>query len=267
LFTGVGEGTDRFEPFRADGMASRILGFGDVVGLMQDFEEVVDKKEATEKALKMMQGDFTFDDFLEQVRMIQKMGSLRDLVDKMPFFPGGLPDGVNLDDRELVRIEAMIQSMTPGEKADPYVLVREPTRVKRVSKGSGQPEVGVQELVQKFLFMRQMMGSMSGNLGLLGKIPGLKQMAAARKIKKAMASGGMPNMADLFGGMGGMPGMGGFPGMPGMGGFPGMPGLDPNMLGDGRESVTKMKPLSKSEKNAKKAQRKRERDARKKSRK
>ncbi len=263
IFSGVGEGTDRFEPFRADGMAGRILGFGDVVGLMQDFEEVIDKKEASEKALKMMQGDFSFDDFLEQVRTIQKMGSLRDLVDKMPFFPGGLPEGVNLDDRELVRIEAMIQSMTPAEKADAYVLVREPSRVKRIAKGSGQPEVGVQELVQKFLFMRQMMGSMSGNLGLLGKIPGIKQMATARKIKKAMAGGGMPNMGDLFGGMGGMPGLGGFPGMGGL------PGMDPSMLAaDGaRESITKMKPLSKSEKNAKKAQRKRERDARKKSRK
>jgi signal recognition particle subunit SRP54 len=261
MFTGVGEGTDRFEPFRADGMASRILGFGDVVGLMQDFEEVVDKKEATEKALKIMQGQFTFDDFLEQVRTIQKMGSLRDLVDKMPIFPGGLPEGVNLDDRELVRIEAMIQSMTPGEKADPYVLVREPSRVKRISKGSGQPEVGVQELVQKFLFMRQMMTSLSGNLGLLGKIPGLKQVAAARKLKKAMAGAGMPNLGELLGGMGGLPGMG----LPGMG----LPGMGPSMTADSgeRDSLTKMRPLSKSEKNAKKAQRKRERDARKKSRK
>jgi signal recognition particle subunit SRP54 len=214
----------------------------------------------------MMQGEFTFDDFLEQVRTIQKMGSLRDLVDKMPFFPGGLPAGVNLDDRELVRIEAMIQSMTRGEKADPYLLVREPSRVKRISKGSGQPEVGVQELVQKFLFMRQMVSGMSQNLGMLGKIPGLKQVASARQIRKAMASGRMPGM----GGLGGMPGLdgllGGMGGMPGMGGFPGLGGL-PAMGGQDTESLTKMKPLTKSEKNVRKAQRKRERDARKKSRK
>jgi signal recognition particle subunit SRP54 len=196
--------------------------------------------------------------------MIQKMGSLRDLVDKIPMLGGQIPEGVNLDDRELVRIEAMIQSMTRGEKADPYVLVREPGRVTRIAKGSGQPEQGVSELVQKFLFMKQMIGNVGQNMGLMGKIPGMKQMGMARNMRKAMAGGGFPGM--------GMPGMG----MPGMGmpgmGMPGMgmPGMGmpfgmPGMGGPG-ESVTKMKSLSKTEKNAKKAQRKRERDARKKGR-
>ncbi len=269
VFTGVGEGTSQFEEFRPDGMASRILGFGDVVGLMQDFEEAVDKKEAANKAMKMIEGEFTFDDFLEQVRTIQKMGSLSDLVDKMPFFPQGLPEGVNLDDRELVRIEAMIQSMTFEEKRDPYVLVREPARVNRISKGSGQPEVGVQELVQKFLFMRQMMTGMKQNMGMMGKIPGLNKIASARQMRKAMAGGGMPNMPGmpgldgLMGGMGGAGGMGGMPGLDGLmgGGLPGMGGPQQQ-----HESPTKMKPMSKSEKNQKKAQRRRERSARKKSR-
>ena len=264
VFTGIGEGTSQFEPFRADGMASRILGFGDVVGLMQNFEEAIDKKQAAEKAMKMLEGDFTLDDFLEQVRTIQKMGSLRDLVDKMPFFPQGLPEGVNLDDRELVRIEAIIQSMTPGEKRDPYVLIREPSRVKRISKGSGQPDVGVQELVQKFLFMRQMMTGMKQNMGLMGKIPGLKQIASARQMRKAMAGGAMPPGFPGFDGMG-MPGLDGLMGgMGGMGGMPGMPGF--GLPQPQYESPTKMKPLSKSEKNQRKAQRKRERDARKKTR-
>jgi signal recognition particle subunit SRP54 len=264
-FTGIGEGTAQFEEFRADGMASRILGFGDVVGLMQDFEEAIDKKEAADKAVKMLEGEFTLDDFLDQVRTIQKMGSLRDLVDKMPFFPGGLPEGVNLEDKELVRIEAIIQSMTPGEKSDPYVLVREPSRVKRISKGSGQPEVGVSELVQKFLFMRQMMSGMKQNMGLMGKIPGLKQVASARQMRKAMAGGGMPGMPGLDGLMGGMGGMGGMPGLDGMmGGMGGMPGF--GLPQPQYESPTKMKPMTKSEKNQKKAQRKRERGARKKSR-
>jgi len=260
LFSGIGETTDKFEEFRADGMASRILGMGDVLGLMQDFEEVVDKKKAEEDAARMLQGEFTLDDFLDQVRMIQKMGSLRDLVDKIPMLGGQIPEGVDLDDRELVRIEAMIQSMTRSEKLDPYVLVREPGRVKRIARGSGQPEQGVGELVQKFLFMKQMIGNVGQNMGLMGKIPGMKQMGMAKNLRKAMAAGGMPGM--------GMPGMG-LPGMgmPGMGmpsmGLPfGMPGL----AGSG-ESMTKMRPLSKTEKNAKKAQRKRERDARKKSRK
>src|SRR5690606_19297899 len=172
LFSGVGETTDKFEEFRADGMASRILGMGDVVGLMKDFEEVVDKKKAEEDAMRMLQGDFTLDDFLEQVRMIKKMGSLKDLVEKVPMLSSQIPAGVNLDDRELVRIEAMIQSMTRAEKADPYLLIREPGRVTRIAKGSAQPEQAVTELVQKFLFMRQLIGGMGQNLGIFGKIPG-----------------------------------------------------------------------------------------------
>ncbi len=242
-------------------MASRILGMGDVLGLMQDFEQVVDKKKAEEDAARMLQGQFTFDDFLDQIRMIQKMGSLRDLVDKIPMLGGQIPEGVNLDDRELVRIEAMIQSMTIGEKLDPYVLIREPGRVQRIARGSGQPEQGVSELVQKFLFMKQMIGDVGQNMGMLGKVPGMRQMGMAKNLRKAMAAGGgMPGM--------GMPGMGlrgmGM-GMPGMGMPFGMPGL--GGAGASGESMTKMRSLSKSEKNAKKAARKREREARKKGRK
>jgi signal recognition particle subunit SRP54 len=252
LFSGIGETTDKFEEFRAEGMASRILGMGDVLGLMKDFEEVVDKKKAEEDAVRMLQGEFTLEDFLEQVRMIQRMGSLKDLVDKIPMLGGAIPEGVNLDDKELVRIEAMIQSMTAQERRDPYALVRDPGRVKRISKGSGQPEQGVSELVQKFLFMKQMMGGVGQNMGMLGKIPGMKQFASARAMRKAMASGAA----------GAMPGMG-MPGMP----F-GMPGMGmAGMAGASGESMTRMRSLSKSEKNAKKAHRKRERDARKKARK
>ncbi len=266
LFSGIGETADKFEPFRADGMASRILGMGDVVGLMQDFEEVVDQKKAEKDAERMLSGEFTLEDFLEHIRMIQKMGSLKDLVDKLPIggmFPGGLPQDVNLDDRELVRIQAIIQSMTPFEKGDPYALVREPKRVERISKGSGSKPEAVSELVQKFLFMRQMMSGLGQNMGLMGKIPGMKQAAMAKNMQKMMAGGGMPGMPGMPGM--GMPGMGfpgmGFPGMgmPGMGGFGGAGAGGPNM--------TKMKTLSASERNAKKSQRKRERDARKKGRK
>ena len=272
VFAGMGETTDKLEVFRADGMASRILGMGDVVGLMQDFEDVIDQKKAEADAERLMSGEFTLEDFLDQVKMIQKMGSLKDLVDKLPLggmFPGGLPEGVNLDDRELVRIEAIISSMTRFEKKDPYALVREPNRVKRISKGSGTRPEAVNELVQKFLFMRQMMGGLGQNLGMMGKIPGMKTAAMARNMKKMMAGGGMPGMPGM-GGMGGFPGMGGmggFPGMgmPGMGGFPGM-GM-PGMGGPEAPSMTKMKTLTPAERNAKKGQRKRERDARKKGRK
>src|SRR5690606_34063641 len=121
VFQGVGETTDKLEPFRPEGMASRVLGMGDVVGLMQDFEEVIDQKKAEEDALRMMQGNFTFDDFLNQIRMIQKMGSLNDLMEKIPGMSQMMPPGESpqMDDRELGKIEAMIQSMTGSEKNDP----------------------------------------------------------------------------------------------------------------------------------------------------
>jgi signal recognition particle subunit SRP54 len=266
-FAGVGEQIDKFEEFRADGMASRVLGMGDVVGLMKDFQEVVDEKDAAEKAMKMLEGQFSLDDFLDQVRMIQKMGSIKDLIAKMPGMGDMLPPGANLDDSELGRVEAIIQSFTRFERKDPYALIREPTRVARISKGSGQPEPQVQELVQKFLFMKQMMEGLGQNMGIMGKIPGMKNVAMAKQLRKQMAQGGgMPGMGGFPGmpGMGmpgmGMPGMGGFPGMPGMG----MPGM--GMPGAGGESMTKMRSLSTAEKNAKKAQRKREKEARKKSR-
>ncbi|MGO9833404.1 MAG: signal recognition particle protein [Polyangiaceae bacterium] len=258
-FIGVGETLDKFEEFRAEGMAGRVLGMGDVVGLMKDFEQVVDEKDAAEKAMKMLGGQFSLDDFLEQIRMIQKMGSIKDLVAKMPGMSDMMPPGADIDEGELGRIEAIIQSFTRFERQDPYSLIREPSRVTRIAKGSGQKEPPVTELVQKFLFMKQMMEGLGANMGMLGRIPGMKNLAMAKNLRKQMAQGGgMP-------GFPGMPGMG-FPGMgmPGMG-FPGM-GM-PGMGLPGGESMTKMKPLSTAEKNARKAARKREKDARRKSRK
>jgi signal recognition particle subunit SRP54 len=273
-FAGVGEGVDKFEEFRPEGMASRVLGMGDVVGLMKDFEEVVDQEKAAEDAMKMLQGDFSLDDFLGQIKMIQKMGSLKDLVGKIPGMDQ-LPTDVNLDDNELVKIEAMISSFTTFERKDPNALIREPNRVARIAKGSGVPDQAVSELVQRFLFMKQMMGSMGGMGGMLGNIPGMKQLGQMKNMrnmaKQMQGGGGFPGMGGMggFPGMGGMGGMGGFPGMPpGMGGFPGMAGFPgmPGMGGPPAESMTKMKALSEKEKNAKKAQRKREKDARKKNR-
>ncbi|MCC6524160.1 MAG: signal recognition particle protein [Polyangiaceae bacterium] len=276
VYCGIGETPDKFEQFRPEGMASRILGMGDVVGLMQDFEKVVDEKKAEKDAARLLQGNFTLEDFLEQVTMIQQMGSLKDLVDKLPLggmFPGGLPDNVNLDDKELVRIRAIIQSMTKGERNDPYLLIREPGRTARISRGSGCKPEQATMVVQQFLFMKQMMTSMGQDLGFFGKIPGIKQVAMAKRMKKMMAQGGgMPGMMPGMGMPGMMPGMG-MPGMmPGMG-MPGMmpgmgmPGMMPGMGmgGEGPDSA-KRKPMSATERNAKKAQRKRERDARKKGR-
>jgi len=261
-FAGMGEQLDRFEEFRAEGMASRVLGMGDVVGLVKDIEDVIDEKKAAEQAMKMLGGQFTLDDFLEQIRMIQKMGPLKDVLAKMPGMEDMMPPGVNIDDREFVRVEAVIQSFTKFERRDPYALIREPSRVTRIAKGSGQPENAVQELVQKFLFMKQMMEGLGANQGLLGRLPGMKGIGMARKLRKQMAGGGgMPGMGIPGMGMPGMgvPGMMGGMGFPGMG-FPGMGGPGPT------EGMTKMKVLSDAERNAKKAQRKREKDARRKGR-
>src|SRR5579872_1440540 len=246
-FVGVGETLDKFEEFRAEGMASRVLGMGDVVGLMKDFEEVVDEKDVAEKAMRMLEGQFSLYDFLEQVRTIQKMGSIKDLIAKMPGMGDMMPPGADIDDKELVRIEAIIQSFTKQERKDPYALIREPGRVGRIARGAGQPETQVTELVQKFLFMKQMMEGLGANMGLMGRIPGVKNVAMARQLKKQMAQGGgFPGM-----GMPGMPGMPGF-GMPGMG-FPGMgmPGMGGMPGADVGDSMTKMRPLSAAEKNAK----------------
>jgi signal recognition particle subunit SRP54 len=277
-FIGLGETTDKLDVFRPEGMASRVLGMGDVVGLMQDFEDVIDQKKAEEDAARMMSGEFTLEDFLEQVRTIQRMGSLKDLMEKIPGISGMIPPGTNVDDKELVRIEAMIQSMTRIERADPYALVREPSRVTRIARGSGQPEQGVSELVQKFLFMKQMMSGMGQNMGLLGNIPGMKNLNMARQMRRAMKSGKLQDMMNSMGGMPGAPGAG-MPGMPGMGlpgmgmpgmGMPGMPGFGMPGMGMGGmpgDGTPRMKTLSKTERNARKADRKRERAARKKGKK
>jgi signal recognition particle subunit SRP54 len=90
-FAGTGEAMDRLEPFRPDGMASRILGMGDIVSVVNQFTEVVDQKSAEQQAKQMLEGDFDFDMFVEQINTIQKMGPLQDLFDRLPFFPGGCP--------------------------------------------------------------------------------------------------------------------------------------------------------------------------------
>ena len=208
-FLGMGEDLDRLEEFRPEGLASRILGMGDVVGLMQDFERVAtgDREEDT---LRMLQGQFTFKDFYEQLSMIQKMGSLKDIVAKLPV-QGMLPKDVSLDDRELVKVKAMIDSMTEAERINPKLF--NDGRVRRIAKGSGRSPKDVTELVKKFSQMRQMMGMMGKNLGLLGKIPGMGGLAQLNNLRKmaGQMGGGMPGMPDL-GAMGGMPGMGDFMG-------------------------------------------------------
>lgn len=237
-FLGIGEDLDRLEEFRPEGLASRILGMGDIVGLMGDFERAVDKDSEVD-ALKMLQGQFNFKDFYEQLSMIQRMGPLKEIMAKLPI-QNMLPKEVNVDDRELVRIKAMIDSMTEEERLNPKLFNE--SRVRRIARGSGRSAKDVSELLKRFMAMRQMMGMMGKNLGLLGKIPGLGQMAQLGKIAKMGK--------EMAGGMG-MPGMAGMPA--GLGDFAGMLG--------GNAAAARVKPLDRDKqrklrKDAKKARKK-----------
>jgi signal recognition particle subunit SRP54 len=199
-FVGMGEGMDRLEEFRPEGMASRILGMGDIVGLMKDFEQVVDEKKAEEDAKRMLQGKFTLHDFLEQIRTLQQMGPLQDLFEKLPFFADSMPEGFQVDEGELKRAEAIVSSMTKDERRDPELFQKQRSRILRVAKGSGRTERDVVDLLNRFMFMRQMMGNIGQQAGLLSKIPGMKQMAMARRLNEMVKTGGLdhnPMMAGL----------------------------------------------------------------------
>jgi signal recognition particle subunit SRP54 len=199
-FVGMGEGLDKLEEFRPQGLASRILGMGDIVGLVQDFEQVVDEKKAEEDAKKLLSGDFTFDHFVEQIRTIKKMGSLKEVLEKLPFFGEGLPEGASVDDRELVKVEAIIGSMTQQERDHPALLNE--SRVRRIAKGSGRTEREVSDLIARFHTMRDMMRQIGQSPGLLGRLPGFRQLAQMKQLKgmdmNALFGGGAP------GGPGGM---------------------------------------------------------------
>jgi signal recognition particle subunit SRP54 len=233
-FAGMGEALDKLEPFRPEGMASRILGFGDVVGLMKDFEGVIDEDKAQKEAAKMLQGRFSLNDFLDQIRMIKQMGPLKDLFEKLPFFADGMPEGVNFDDNELVKAEAIVSSMTKQERVETELFQKQPTRLVRVARGSGRSEKEVAELIERFSFMRNMMGNIGQSAGMLSKIPGMKQLAGMKRMREAVRMGGLEGLPGM-GGMadellqnlvaqgGAFPG-GGFPGFPGMPGMPGAPG-------------------------------------------
>ncbi len=188
-FLGMGEGLDRLEEFRPDGLASRILGFGDIVGLMKDFEGVVDEQKAEEDAQKLLSGRFNMRDFVEQIRMVRKMGPLKDLLEKFPLF-GEMTEQLNPDEKELSKIEAMFDSMTEKERLNPTLI--DDSRAARIAKGSGRKKNEVQELLQKFSMMQQVMGSIGQNPSLLSRLPGFKQLGQLQQMK------GM-DLSSLFG--------------------------------------------------------------------
>jgi len=200
-FVGMGEALDRLEEFRPEGLASRILGFGDVVGLVKDFEEVLDEKKAEEDAMRMLRGDFSLTDFLEQIRSIKKMGPLQDLVEKLPFFPGGLPDSAKVEDYELIRIESLINSMTPRERKYPDIINE--NRMRRIASGSGRKESEVKDLLFKFRQLRDLMVAMGGGKlrGRWKRLKGLKRMFDSG----GGALGGGPELGTVAGNPFGLP--------------------------------------------------------------
>lgn len=197
-FVGVGEKLDQIEVFHPDRMASRILGMGDVLSLIEKAQQNFDMQKAAELEQKLRKNKFTLADFYEQLAQIKNMGSLADIAGMLPGVNAKALEGANVDERALARTEAIILSMTPAERENPSLLNN--SRKKRIAAGSGTQVVDVNRLLKQFDMLQTMTKQFSG-----GKMP--------RNMRKMMKKGGK-------GGMGGLGGM-----MPGMGGgkFPGLP--------------------------------------------
>ena len=212
LFASSGEKLDDFDVFHPDRMASRILGMGDVLTLIEQAEQVFDAQRAEEAAAKIGTGELTLEDFLEQMLAIRKMGPIGNLLGMLPG-AGQMKDALaEVDDRQLDRLQAIIRGMTPKERADPKII--NASRRLRIANGSGVTVSEVNQLVDRFFEARKMMSSMLGGMG----IPGISRKSATRKGKGAKSKKGKkggrgptpPKVRNPLG-----------PGMPGMpAGFP-----------------------------------------------
>ncbi|MEN8662998.1 MAG: signal recognition particle protein [Lentimonas sp.] len=183
-FMGVGEKVDEFETFHPDRMASRILGMGDVVSLVEKAQENIDEKEAERMAEKMRKADFNLEDFLKQMQQVKKMGSLGSIMGMMPGM-SGVEIG-DAEERKMARTEAIILSMTVQERRTPRLL--RGSRLKRIADGSGVQVRDVNALIKQFTQMQKMMKMMNGGKG--------------RKMMKAMKAqmgegGGMPGLPGM----------------------------------------------------------------------
>ncbi|PIJ49396.1 signal recognition particle protein [Leucobacter sp. OLES1] len=178
LFASTGEGLDEFEPFHPDRMASRILDLGDILTLIEQAQSAFDEEEARKVAEKIASDSFTLDDFLKQMQQLRGAGSIKKMMGMLPGM-GKMKDQLdNFDEREIVRTEAIIQSMTKAERQNPKIL--NGSRRLRIAKGSGMTVTDVNQLVQRF--------------------------EQAAKMMRTVAKGGVPQIP----GMGPVPGMGGY---------------------------------------------------------
>lgn len=171
-FLATGEKLDGFEVFHPDRLASRILGMGDVLTLIEKAEQSFDEAEALKLQKKLMQNDFTLQDFLEQLRKVRGMGPIGQLLNMIPGM-GRLQDQINQEDmeRSLKKVEAIICSMTPAERANPKIL--DASRKKRIATGSGVQVSDVNQVIKQFRDMKKMMSQLRrGRFGMRGGFPG-----------------------------------------------------------------------------------------------
>ena len=194
VFASDGEKLENFELFHPDRMASRILGMGDIMTLIEEAERTMDQDVVADAAGRMMSGQFTLDDFLSQLNQVRKMGSLGGLMKMMPGMSKDIRKAAdNIDDRDLNRVEAIIKSMTKAERTNPTII--DGSRRTRIAKGSGTNVAAVNQLLNQFKEMQKMMKQMAGGGGLSGPLAKLAPMAA-----RAQAGGQLPSG---LGGLGG----------------------------------------------------------------
>jgi signal recognition particle subunit SRP54 len=172
LYASTGEKLDAFERFHPDRMSQRILGMGDVMTLVEKAERQFDEKQAEELERKIRKQEFTFDDFLDQLHQIRRMGPLTGLLKMIPGM-GAQLGNMKVDEREIDRIQAIITSMTREERANPSIL--NGSRRRRIAQGSGTNVSAVNQLVKQFGQMQKMMRQLSQ-----GKMPSLSQLARGR---------------------------------------------------------------------------------------
>jgi signal recognition particle subunit SRP54 len=207
-FAATGEKIDAFEQFHPDRMAGRILGMGDMLTLIEQAEKVFEQDKAEEAAARMLEGQFTLEDFLDQLQQLKKMGPLSGIMGMLPGMPKEMKDA-QVGDDQVKTTEAIIRSMTPEERRQPEII--NGSRRTRIAKGSGTEVADVNRLIKQFTEMQKMMKRMGG----LAKPQG-KAGKGKGKVNKRQA---MRELGDMLGGPGGP---GGFPGFPGANG-PGNP--------------------------------------------
>ena len=172
-FVGTGEKFDALEEFHPDRVAGRILGMGDVVSLVERAQQNVNEEEAAEAAEKMAKGQFTLDDFLKQMRMIRRMGPMKQLLGMLPGV-GSMLNGIDIEEKQVDRMEAIILSMTRREREKVSIIDR--SRQKRIAAGSGAKVEDVSRMVKQFEMMQKMTQQMAG-MGALGKAKAMKELA------------------------------------------------------------------------------------------